>query len=100
MTHSLFLAQQNANYRLEELKDQAVNDIIASEDSTHLTEPLFPSLTPVLSTGTITRPTGNRLSTIIDAIIYDSSPTFTPANQKRTSVLLNKYVLETNRPPQ
>src|SRR6266480_1644494 len=97
MTHSLFLAQQNANYHLEEMEDQAVNDIISSEDSTYSTEPLFPPSTPLLSTGITTRPTGNRSSTMIDAVIYDSSPTFTPANQKRTSVLLNECVLETDR---
>ena len=97
MTHSLFLAQQNANHRLEEMEDRAVNDPISSEDPTHPTEPPSPPSTPLLSTDTSTCLTRNRSSIMIDAVVYDPSPTFTPAEQKRTSVLLNECVLEADR---
>src|ERR1700744_2646049 len=97
MTQSLFLAQQSANHRLEELEDQAINEDISGEDSTALLHSLPPSPSSPLSPATFAHRKGNRSSTMIDAVVYPASIISTSSADKRTSILLNECVFETDR---
>ena len=95
MTQSLFLAQQSANYRLEELEDRAINDDTSPEDSMLSPNSLSPSPSSPPSPDTFARHRRNRSSTMIDAVVY---PAFSTSSvDKRTSVLLNECVFETDR---
>lgn len=97
MTHSLFLAQQSANHRLEELEDRAINEDTAGEDSTVSPSSLPPSPPSPLSLGTSVRHRRNRSSAMIDAVVYPASIISTSSADQRTSVLLNECVFETDR---
>jgi hypothetical protein len=97
MTQSLFLAQQSANHRLEELEDQAINEDTSGEDSTALLHSLSPSPSSPLSPATFARHKRNRSSTMIDAVVYPASIISTSPADKRTSILLNECVFETDR---
>lgn len=97
MTQSLFLAQQSANHRLEELEDQAINEDTSGEDSTALLHSLSPSPSSPLSPATFARHKRNRSSTMIDAVVYPASIISTFPADKRTSILLNECVFETDR---
>ena len=95
MTQSLFLAQQSANHRLEELEDRAINEDTSLEDFTVPPNSLSPSPSSPLSPDTFARHRRNRSSTMIDAVVY---PAFSASSaDKRTSVLLNECVFETDR---
>jgi hypothetical protein len=96
MTQSLFLAQQSANHRLEELEDQAINEDTSGEDSTALLHSLSPSPSSPLSPATFARHKRNRSSTVIDAVVSRSIISTSSAD-KRTSILLNECVFETDR---
>jgi hypothetical protein len=91
MTHSLFLAQQSANHRLEELEDQAINESAPEADSTDASLPLPVSSS---SANAASRHRRNRSSPMIDAIIYEGPPTLASLETKRTSVLLNQCLFE------
>ena len=93
MTHSLFLAQQSANHRLEELEDQAINES-PELDSNASTDSSLPLPVPPSSANAASRHKRNRSSTMIDAIIYEGSPTSISFETKRTSVLLNQCLFE------
>ena len=97
MTQSLFLAQQSANHRLEELEDRAINEDMSGEDSTALPHSLSPSPSSPLSPATFARHKSNRSSTMIDAVVYPASIISTSSADKRTSILLNECVFETDR---
>jgi hypothetical protein len=94
MTHSLFLAQQNANHRLEELEDQTMDESSSGEDYTSSTDSSLPIPASFSSADAASRNRRNRSSAMIDAIIYDTSPTSTAVEAKRTSVLLNECLFE------
>ena len=94
MTHSLFLAQQSANYRLEELEDQAINESSPEADSNASTDSLLPLPVSSSSANAASRHRRNRSSAMIDAVIYEGSPTSASLETKRTSVLLNQCLLE------
>jgi hypothetical protein len=83
MTHSLFLAQQSANHRLEELEDQAISNESSSEaDSNTLTDSSLPF--PVSSSSANAANYHRR----------NGSPTSASLETKRTSVLLNQCLFE------
>ena len=94
MTHNLFLAQQSANHRLEELEDQAINESSSEVDSNSSTDLLLPPSVPSSSANAASLRRGNRSSAMIDAIIYEGSPTSASLETKRTSVLLNQCLFE------
>ena len=94
MTHSLFLAQQSANYRLEELEDQAINESSPEADSNASTDSLLPLPVSSSSANAASRHRRNRSSAMIDAVIYEGSPTSASLETKRTSVLLNQCLFE------
>ena len=94
MTHSLFLAQQSANHRLEELEDQALNESSPEVDSHTSTDSSLPLPVPSSPANTASRHRRNRSSAMIDAIIYEGSPISASLETKRTSVLLNQCLFE------
>lgn len=94
MTHSLFLAQQSANHRLEELEDQAINESSLEVDSNAPTDSSLPLPVPSSSANAASRHRRNRSSPMIDAIIYEGSSTSASLETKRTSVLLNQCLFE------
>src|SRR3954470_22488587 len=97
MTHSLFLAQQSANHRLEEWEDRGISEDTAGEDSAASPSSLSPSPSSPLSPGTSARHRRNRSSAMIDAVVYPASIISTFSADQRTSVLLNESVFETDR---
>lgn len=94
MRHSLFLAQQSANRRLEELEEDATNDAIPDETSDTSWDPVPTSSDLASPPDTRARHKRNRSSTIIDAAVYNHSPIVTNLNVKRTSVLLNEHLFD------
>jgi hypothetical protein len=94
MTHSLFLAQQSANHRLEELEDQAVDELPSAEDYTASTSAskLHPGLHSASDVASHHR--RNRFPTSTDATFSDTSQTTLSLEAKRTSVLLNDCLYE------
>jgi hypothetical protein len=94
MTHSLFLAQQSANHRLEELEDQAINESSPEVDSHASTDSSLPLPVPSSSANAASRHRRNRSSAMIDTIIYEGPPTPASLETKRTSVLLNQCLFE------
>jgi hypothetical protein len=98
MTHSLFLAQQSANHRLEELEDQAINESSSEVDSNASTDLLLPPSVLSSSANAASRHKRNRSPAMIDAIIYEGSPTSASLETKRTSVLLNQCLFEGDHP--
>ena len=99
MTHSLFLAQQSAIHRLEELEDEVTNEARPDEGSTVSPDSRLQGPPASLSTDTSVRHRRNRSSTIIDAVVYPASIMSNSSESKRTSVLLNECVFETTLSP-
>jgi hypothetical protein len=94
MTHSLFLAQQSTNHRLEELEDQAINESSPEADSNTSTDSSLPLPALSSSANAASRHRRNRSSAMIDTIIYEGSPTSASLETKRTSILLNQCLFE------
>src|SRR2546423_1537524 len=93
MTHSLFLAQQSANHRLEELEDQVMDDV-AGENYIASADLSWPLPASSSSANVVIRSSGNRSPAMNDAMIPDKSPKLTSLEAKRTSVLLNECLFE------
>jgi hypothetical protein len=97
MTHSLLLAQQSANHRLEELEDRAMDEETAGDDGTLPTDLLEPSPIPPSMSDIPARRMRNRSSVMVDSVIYPASITSNSIGDKRTSTLLNECIFETDR---
>jgi hypothetical protein len=93
MTHSLFLAQQSANHRLEELEDQAMGEPASEDDYGDPLNPSSPLPVSPISADAANRRQRNG-SIVIDGINNSKSPTSTPLQAKRTSVLLNECLFD------
>lgn len=92
MTHSLFLAQQSANHRLEELEDQAIDDPALEDD---YTDPVNSSPLPASPISANAAGCHQRNgSCIIDEINDAKSPTLTSLKAKRTSVLIHECLFD------
>ena len=70
MTHSLFLAQQSANHRLEELEDQVMDDV-AGENYIASADLSWPLPASSSSANVVIRSSGNRSPAMNDAMIPD-----------------------------
>jgi Ras association (RalGDS/AF-6) domain len=97
MTHSLLLAQQSANHRLEELEDRAMNEETAGDDGTLPTDFLEPSPIPPSMSDIPAHHKRNRSSVMVDSVVYPASITSNSTEDKRTSTLLNECIFETDR---
>ena len=94
MTHSLFLAQQSSNHRLEELEDRVIEEATSKDEHSDSPDPLLQPETWSVADNTFTRRRNNRSSAMINAVVYPASVISSSSTEKRTSVLLNECLFE------
>jgi uncharacterized protein involved in type VI secretion and phage assembly len=98
MTHSLMLAQQSANRRLEEIEDQAETEAAPGDAPNLWAESWLGRPTPSSRENPYPLRERNQAIEVVDAPPHQSLPPANSLCDKRTSVLINRAHIRRRQP--